>query len=146
MGYHVHLSVTFSCYENDGVALLAKQHLAALNLCSDENLDSVPARWFLQALSERTGQNFGPRGGLSQWGMIGNYTKADSFVEQLSRFWFHLLTLALPGGPARSSHILVFYELPDSLYANAFELMLDDKWKQLVIKHHVALPFKWNQY
>ena len=95
MGHYVHLNVCFACDTNDAVAELAKQHMPP----EDGNRE---ARWFLQALAERTGANPGPKGGLSTWGIVGNYTDEDEFVETLRPFWKALLS-DVDGGPVRLS-------------------------------------------
>ena len=70
MGVYTHLHVCFACDTNDGVAALARTHLARLNerpLGEWEDYDTrdQEAQWFLEALSDRTGPNPGPKGGLS---------------------------------------------------------------------------------
>ena len=79
MGHYVHLSVVFACDENDGVAEIAKRYLDTIG----ENRE---AQWFLEDLSNRTGRNPGPKGGLSTWGIVGNYTDKDEFIETLRPF------------------------------------------------------------
>ena len=146
MGYYVHLSVIFSCDENEGVAELAKRHMALL----PEDGPSE-AKWFLEDLSKRQGQNIGPKGGLSLWGLVGNYTQAEEFVEVLRPFWNDLLN-EVDGGPLGFEHVLVFYEPEQSEAASAIEIFRersDDSSRyekgDLLIRHHRDLPFCWGQ-
>lgn len=137
MAHDVHLHVCFPADKNDGVAELARKHLALLTYRKE-------AAWFLEDLAGRTGKNPGPKGGLSLWGMVGNYTNAESFVEVLKPFWTELLGVRCDGGPLGFEHIIVFYEHEQTLAANAYEIMLEDG--ELIVKHHQDLPFCWAQY
>lgn len=165
MGHYVHLSVIFACDQNDAVADLAKRHLTrcaeshapkpGCDICSD----GYEARAFLTALSERSGGNPGPKGGLSLWGMIGNYTNGESFVEALRPFWYDLLMGDREhgdawGGPLDHEHILVFVEHEQSEQAEAFEIFLEETdtvqfprryTSNLIVRHHENLPFAWHQ-
>ena len=152
MGYYVHLSVVFSCDQNDGVAALAKKHLTVLPPADHED-HCDEAQWFLEDLAGRTGENRGPKGGLSTWGMVGNYTHAEEFVKVLAPFWLELLQAdGESGGPLCHEHILVFYEPEQSEAANAIEIVLESEDEmergkgRLVIYHHQGLPFCWGQY
>lgn len=137
MGHYVHLNVCFACNTNDAVAALAKQHMPP----EDGNRE---ARWFLQALAERTGANPGPKGGLSTWGIVGNHTNEREFVETLQPFWKALLS-GVDGGPGSFEHILVFVEHEQTERATAIEIFLaDDGLKTLTIKKHEC-PFAWMQ-
>lgn len=138
MGHYVHLNVCFACDTNDAVAALAKQHMPP----EDGNRE---ARWFLQALAERTGDNPGPKGGLSTWGIVGNHTDEDEFVETLRPFWKALLS-EVDGGPCSFEHILVFVEHEQTERATAIEIFLADgeNPETLTIKKHEC-PFAWMQ-
>lgn len=156
MGFYVHLSVVFSCDRNEGVGALAAKHLAALP-SEDQNFkdgveleDLREARWFLEDLSKRTGGNPGPKGGLSLWGITGNYTTGTGFVNTLRPFWDELLRTRVDGGPFPHEHVIVFCEPEQSDRAQAFEIGLEqigDGQKQgpLFIRHHEDLPFAWMQ-
>jgi hypothetical protein len=147
MSYNVHLHVCFPCDSNEGVAALARTHLAAL--------DPAPLRggrhyahYYLQHLAERTGFNHGPKGGLSLWGMVGNGGgMAGEFVEGLQPFWTDLLSMdGDEGGPDSFEHVLVFHQGEDEDAANAYEVCWDNHDlpdRQLLIKHHQRLPFSW---
>lgn len=145
MGWYVHLHVCFACDNNDGVAQLAKEHLHTMG----EEYDKGYARCFLEHLSQRSGRNPGPKGGLSLWGMVANGSgMAEKFVELLKPFWEDLLSEKGDGGPCGFEHILVFYEEEQSEAANAYELFWDDEDspdRQLIIRHHKKLPFTWMQ-
>jgi hypothetical protein len=142
MGFYVHIHVSFACDHNEPVAALAKKHLAVI---ADEDDARRAARWFLSDLSERTGENRGPKGGVSLWGMIGNYTPVDQFCEVLRPFWRELLETP-DCGPLDFEHIVVFQEREQSERAQAFEIFLDDgRSGDLVIREH-DLPFCWGQY
>lgn len=122
MGWYVHLHVCFACDTNEGVAGLAKKHLPSV---SDDSDGERAARWFLEALSTRTGNNPGPKGGLSLWGIVGNYTKAETFCEALRPFWMDLLN-GVDGGPLDFERVLVFEEQEQSDAANAYEIGWDE--------------------
>ena len=138
MGHYVHLTVCFACDTNEGVAALAKEHMPPED-------GSREARWFLQALAERTGNNPGPKGGLSTWGIVGNYTDKDEFVETLRPFWKALLSDP-EGGPCSFEHILIFVEHEQTERATAIEIFLDDDENKdsLIVKKHEC-PFAWMQ-
>lgn len=137
MGYYVHLSVVFACDKNDGVAEIAKRHLDTVG----ENRE---ARWFLEDLSTRTGSNPGPKGGLSLWGAVGNYTNAEEFVNVLRPFWLALLADDYEGGPCGFEHVIVFTEPEQTERATAFEIFRDEADDSLTVKKH-ELPFAWMQ-
>lgn len=139
MGYYVHLNVVFACDGNDEVAKLAQNHLEQL---SQEAMNEV--RWFLKDLSGRSGVNKGPKGGLSLWGIIGNYTNGEEFCETLRPFWADLLR-GVPDGPLPCEHILVFYEPEQEQRATAFEIMYHKESDALEIVRHDNLPFCWGQ-
>lgn len=147
MGWYVHVEVSFSCCENEPVAALARKH-APNHLEDGPASDSErAARWFLDDLAGRTGENMGPKGGVSLWGMIGNYTHVDVFCERLRPFWKELLETP-KCGPSSHAHIIVFEEQEQSEQAIAYEIKLADEERtdgELVITRH-ALPFCWNQY
>ena len=110
MGFYVHIHVCFACDRNDAVATLAKEHAAKLPSDADGERE---AHWFLEDLAGRTGNNRGPKGGLSLWGIVGNYTMPEVFVETLKPFWRDLLA-GVDGGPCDFEHVLVFYEREQS--------------------------------
>lgn len=142
MGRYVHINVCFACDKNEGVAMLAKKHLAEIISNKDE---CEEAYWFLEDLSMRTGANKRRKGGLSMWGMIGNYTSGSAFVETLRKFWLDLLS-DVENGPQSFEHILVFVEQEQDERAKAFEIFLDgeDGHKNLKILEHEC-PFAWMQ-
>jgi hypothetical protein len=160
MGWYVHLHVCFSCDSNEGVAVLARRHLERLG-------DDYPKRqaiWFLTDLANRTGENPGPKGGLSLWGMVVNGKEVPhDFVQQLEPFWRDLLRGDIDGGPAGHHRIIIMYEEEQSEAANAYEIGWEDDWpdhwgnewpvtdgwvddRVLFIRHHGPLPFAWRQY
>ncbi len=140
MGKYVHIHVCFACNVNDGVAELAKKH--RLNI-DDECQE---AGVFLDALSERKGRNPGPKGGLSMWGMIGNKTNEDKFVEVLKPFWEDLL-LGVEDGPRQFEHILVFVEHEQAELTIAIEIYLarEENPGALTVKKHEC-SFAWMQF
>mgnify|MGYP001610291283 FL=1 len=148
MGYYVTLSVIFACNKNGAVAELARAHIARLP--TEDSPESVDeARWFLEALSQRTGDNLGPKGGLSCWGTVGNYTHVDEFVEVLKPFWIDLLH-EVEGGPLEFEHVMVLYENEQAEHASAYEIFQerlegDRQFGDLIIRHHPDLPFAWMQ-
>lgn len=143
MGFYVHINVCFACDNNEGVAALAKKHLGKITSDADGCRE---AKWFLEDLSNRTGCNKGPKGGLSTWGMVGNYTNGMVFVEELREFWSELLS-GVDGGPLSFEHILVFVELEQSEQAKAIEIFLEgeDRPGTLKIVEHDC-PFAWMQF
>jgi hypothetical protein len=166
MAHDVHLHVCFPCDANEDVAELARKYLELWGIrpTSDDSrwpmrpapnapwADSWEAGCFLVDLSLRTGPNLGRKGGLCLWGIVGDYTDTEKFMEVLRPFWMDLLNLdgELLGGPLSFEHILVFYEEEGSEQAHAYEVMdaadgTGDRVEQLVIKHH-DLPFCWQQH
>ena len=142
MGWYVHIHVCFACQHNEPVADLARRHLPGVN--GDGTQEAV---WFLEDLAKRVGQNPGPKGGLSLWGMVGNYTNGDRFVECLRPFWGDLLRQEV-GGICQHERVLVFVENEQSKAAQAFEIFLaeDDEARAAVeVKRHVDLPFSFRQ-
>lgn len=140
MAWDVHIHVCFECSENDPVAAIARRHLEGEFECRE-------ARWFLENLSERTGYNPGPKGGLSMWGMVGNHTDGDQFVSELFPFWNDLLSADMESSPFSDAHILVFVEAEQGRKAIAFEVFLDEDSGQpmLIVKKHDC-PFAWVQH
>lgn len=137
MGSHVYINVCFDCDDNDAVAEVARRHLT-------DDLEDRDARQFLEDLTKRTGLNHGPKGGLTTWGMIGNWTIGEEFVSSLKPFWLDLLLSDLDGGPLSFHNIMVFVEREQTGHAAAFEVSLDDisEPAELRIKEHVC-PFAW---
>jgi hypothetical protein len=143
MGYYVHINVCFACHKNDGVAELAAKHRRAL--LEPNKAGVYEACMFLDSLAKRQGYNPGPKGGLSTWGMIGNYTDGKRFVECLIPFWKELLSNIIDDGPCGFEHILVFVEPEDSA-ATAYEIFWANQWTKnelKIVKHEC--PFRWNQ-
>ncbi len=144
MSFFVNLLVSFRCDENEGVAELAKNHLPVIREKGEKE-----AIYFLEELSQRTGSNFGLKGGMSLWGMVENHTDPDAFVACLNPFWDDLLRSRIEGGPLWFQHIVVFYELEDSDSANVLEIYLDGDFREqmanrhLTVKKHEQLPFHW---
>ncbi len=142
MGFYVHVQVSFACDDNDGVAALAGKQRAA-----DMEESCPEAAAFVRYLAIRSGRNIGPKGGVSVWGMIGNYTNVGKFVEVLEPFWKELLS-GIEGGPCPFEHVVVLYEMEQSEKACAYEIYQETHRSQikdgLIIKHH-ELPFCWNQ-
>jgi hypothetical protein len=143
MGYYVHIHVCFACDTNEGVAALALKHKAML---SDSNDGAREAGWFLADLVKRTGHNPGPKGGLSTWGIVGNYTRGEAFVKTLMPFWLELLSGDIDGGPCSFEHILVFEEPEQTERTIAYEIFLEDRDdpKTLEVKRHEC-PFSFMQ-
>lgn len=141
MGYNVHIQVSFACDENEAVAQLAAQHAAAFDR-DTLNDASRYAVWFLDDLAARTGRNPGPKGGLSLWGMTGNYARVDEFCELLRPFWLALLA-GVEGGPNDFEHVIVFEEREQAEQAAAYEISREAG--ALSIKRH-KLPFAWMQF
>lgn len=146
MAWDVHIHVCFACNQNEGVAALAAKCLPTITDASDGERAAI---WFLTDLSKRTGENFGPKGGLSLWGMTGNYTHADRFCEVLRPFWIDLLS-EIEGGPCNHERVIVFEEPEQSEAATAYEIGWDEPYeretRQLFIRKHEQLPFSWMQF
>lgn len=139
MGHDVHIHVCFACSANDKVAALAARHLPAVSECRE-------ATWFLEELAKRRGINPGPKGGLSLWGMVGNYTEEQQFIDILRPFWYDLLS-GVPGGPLDFERVLVFVEHEQNEQALAFEIYLEpgDDLVRLAVRRHEC-PFSWRQF
>lgn len=134
MGYYVHINVCFACDENESIAELAKEEMTNNSLC-------IEAKWFLEDLSERTGRNPGPKGGLCTWGMVGNYTDGELFVTCLIPFWKKVFNSDC--GLCDFEHILVFVEREQTERALAFEIKLEGD--EIQITEHKC-PFAWMQF
>ena len=147
MGFYVHLHVAFACNSNDGVAALAKKHLAEVPAPVDGYREGgeKEAVWYLEELSKRTGNNPGPKGGISLWGVIGNYTEPEKFVSTLLPFFKELLSGSIEGGPCSFEHIIVFHEREQTEQASAIEVFLDEDKKEIITKNH-DLPFAFMQF
>jgi hypothetical protein len=147
MAWDVHIHVCFSCDRNEPVAELARRHLEAVKARDGDDGDRA-AVWFLEDLAKRTGGNPGPKGGLSLWGMVGNYTNGASFCEALKPFFEEMLIHGV-GGICQHEHILVFEEQEQSESPTVYEIMLDGDYdsdaRRLAIKRHENLPFTWMQ-
>ena len=147
MAHDVHLHVAFECDNNDHVAELAKKHRVLLML-NEEN-PSIEALWFLDALSARKDCNEGPKGGLSLWGIVGNYTNPMQFAEALRPFWIELLS-ASRESPLSFHHVVIMYEQEQSEHAGAVEVFWNEdpprEEGELIIKDHPGLPFCFNQF
>jgi hypothetical protein len=143
MGYYVHIHVAFACDENEPVAALAAKHRPSIAEGDD---GARAAQWFLDDLAKRTGKNHGTKGGLSLWGMIGNYTVVESFVSVLRPFWREMLT-SEAGGICNFEHILVFGEREQTEKTTAYEIFLadeEDPNSDLIVKEHEC-PFTFMQ-
>ena len=152
MSTYVHLHVCFACDNNEDVAALARRHLAQFpnNGLADIQAGSwyFEAQQFLSSLAGRTGPNFGPKGGLSLWGMVGKNSNAAAFCERLRPFWTALLS-DVEGGPCGFERVVVFEEREGAQAANAYQIGWDDNERDnrtLVIKKCERLPFSWGQY
>lgn len=150
MAFDVHIHVCFPCQDNQPVAALAWRLLKEMTVDIDDGRRA--AVWFLEALSRRKGTNPGPKGGLSMWGMVGNYTPVDAFCEILRPFWLELLRDGV-GGICQHERIIVFEEREQTEAATAYEIgLVDEDFRagdaapELFIKAHPSLPFSWRQY
>ncbi len=142
MGYYVHLHVAFNCDRNEAVAEVAREHLQWSEGLTRES------QWYLQELSQREGKNFGPKGGLLLWGLVGNATDVEQFVEELRPFWADILGERRPGLPLSHHRVVVLYEEEQTEAANAYQIGWDDPYRvdrKLEIRHFGPLPFAWNQ-
>ena len=148
MGQYVHLSMIMPCNSNDPVAVIAKKHLDLFEHGNDELIakEAIP---FLTDLSERSGINHGPKGGLLLWGMVGNYTSGELFVECLKPFWRDLYhideTIPAPACLLGFEHIIVFVEVEQQEQATAYEISYDRDSDSVSFKTHLC-PFAWTQY
>lgn len=142
MAHCVHIHVCFACDDNDVVAALATKHRPAIVAVLDDKR-CFEANWFLEDLAKRTGANHGPKGGLSLWGMVGNYTSEDKFVEVLMPFWKDLL--GIDGGPCSHEHVLIFFEREQTERTTAIEIFLEDDEETIAVKEHEC-PFTFMQF
>lgn len=141
MAWDVHLHVCFACDENDAVAALAAEHLARDTAMARE----CPwAAMFLTAVSERRGENLGPKGGLLLWGIVGNYVNVEEFVERLRPFFLDVLR-GVDGGPLDHEHVIVFSEQEQSEQTIAHEVVYDRDTDTLTVRVHEC-PFSFGQY
>jgi len=135
MGYYVHINVCFACDNNEGVAEIAARHAPSIK--------HREAKFFLDTLSSRTGTNPGGKGGLSTWGIVGNYVRGADFVQALLPFWNDLI--GCEDGPNDFEHVLVFEEAEQSANAKAFEIEKDEFSGEIKVTEH-ACTFRWNQH
>lgn len=147
MSHDVHLHVCFPADRNDKVAALAAEVLATLPAGADPDNLCREANWFLADLAKRTGPNPGPKGGLSLWGVVGNYTDEDRFVETLRPFWEKLIDSARGNGdgPMNFERVVVFFEHQGVEAAGAIEIYWgnDRRRTDLRVRRHDRLPFTW---
>lgn len=136
MGFYVHLSIIMPCDNNEPVAEIAKKYVDTIEHCNE-------AEWYLEELSTRKGYNPGPKGGLSMWGIVGNYTSVDEFIDALEPFFLELFKTE--AGPSDFEHIIVFYEREQSEQAKAYEISYDKENHKIDVKEHF-LPFAWMQF
>lgn len=136
MAYDVHLSIIMRCDKNDEIAELAKKHVETF-------AEWCEAKMYLEDISTRKGHNPGRKGGLSMWGIVGNYTCVDKFIEDLKPFFIEVYQNQV--GPLDFEHIIIFSEPEQSEQATAHEISYDEESKKLNIKEH-GLPFSWMQY
>lgn len=145
MATDCHLHVCIPAYSNDEIAVIARRHLESFG---PKML--APCRRFLQALSFRSGENPGSKGGLSLWGEVGNHTNGEAFCDDLLDFWADILKSNDDGTPDADEHIIVFYEKEQTEAATAFEIYLleaeDAPNSPITIKRHSDLPFTWMQF
>lgn len=142
MGSYCHLHVCFHCDDNFGVSTIASECLKDLMAKGEEACpESI---MFLEDLAGRSGSNPGSKGGLSLWGIIGNYTNLWKFAEDdLAPFWRRLLSGKIPGGPGIDERVIIFCEKEQAERSVAIEVYLD--WRNnyiLVLKEHEC-SFSW---
>lgn len=140
MGYYTQIHVMMACDENDGVAKAATEYLATMEFKSRD------AGWYLETLAERTGANDGPKGGVSHWGIVGNYTNLDEFIEDLKPFWEKLLRDEIDGGPHMFEHIIILYEAEQSEATTVVEIGIEEITEKFFVKNHGAMPFAFRQF
>lgn len=149
------LQVSFSCWDNEFVAEVAKQHHKTLVEKFPNEWEAVSIKLFLQEASERTGKLDANkrRRGLFQWGGQWKYVEAAEFVELLKPFWLELLISSeyhFTGGPLEHAHILVMseYEATEKLIVHEIKLVEPVghfREHKLVITRHEC-PFSWGLY
>lgn len=147
MGHYVHLHVAFNCGSSEEqLAKAAAQHLASLPVNDAGYPANLEAGWYLKFLSGGQGIYPGPKGTLSIWGVVGNYTLGDEFVEALRPFFREVLKEVI----APHRHICVFYEPEQSERCTVFEIFLEElpegeRFGDLVVKRHEDMPFAFMQ-
>lgn len=136
MGHYVHFSV---CYSSD---LDKKAELEKLvNRFQAPPDIPIEADMLLQAILDPKNYNCGRKGELFTWGIVGNYTSAESIVQLLAPFFEEQLRREL--GPLDFDHIIIFEEHEQTEQAQCWEIYLEGNENgKLVIKHHM-LPFCW---
>ncbi|KKN81427.1 hypothetical protein LCGC14_0320400 [marine sediment metagenome] len=153
MAFDVHLSITFACDDYNEIHPTVEKHLPEVRKAvefSQHRDGAVEAQRFLEDLLKRKGDGHcGHKGGLCTWGVVGNYTNTERFVDVLKPFWKDLLTgIDRPdgGSPSDFEHVIVFYEKEQSERAHCYDIWVervDDQ--ELKIVHH-KLPFCWGQF
>lgn len=148
IGLYTLLQVSFRAARNEPVAALAREHLARLSGGPGGQVVRAikEVQWFLQDLAMRTGPNPGPKGGLCLWGIIGNSTMAEWFVDELRPFWFDLLA-SDDDNTDSDDHILVFCQKDiNGPPPSVFQIGLTEAGDALEISRFDDLPFSWNRF
>jgi hypothetical protein len=136
-----YLVISFRCDHNDAVAPLARRYRAQLDAAITD-LEAYEAAWFLEALSERSGDNPGPKGGMSVWGMVTNKLNAADVVHVLKPFWEELITLL--------DRVLVMYQRDEGEGFFVYDIGWDGfppeiAVPRLAFRHYGPLPFGWGE-
>ena len=88
MGFYVHLQVSWGGGSSVAVPQIARKHLEKLT-CKDKETFNE-AHWFFESVI--SGKSFfgGPKGDFWAWGVIGNYTNVEEFIELTKPFFMEL--------------------------------------------------------
>jgi len=136
VGHYVHISVVMSCNNEEKLIAIAKNHI------NDPDL-SFEASGYLRYIIQGKSVATGPKGSLSTWGMVGNYTSHENFVDGLVPFWSDLYKN--DDVLFKFERIIVFCEPEQSQRAECYEIRYDAQQKGVLRAFH-SLPFAWMQF
>lgn len=139
MAHEVLITVTVQWNDQDELAAIAKRYHDILSkeghYTGPENRKLLECNMFLADLTTRTGMAKGPKGGVVQWGIVGNWTVGDTFVEVLKPFWEEILKETV-------GNVVVMAQDEQTPYVNCWVIRLDDDDELLTITEH-QLPISF---
>lgn len=139
------ISIVMPCDEPDRLAEVAKEFL--VNGLEENSPDY--AKWYLESLAEGRGHNQGPKGGLVQWGMVGNHVSEQCVIDSLQPFFG--LVYARRAGPLPHESVIAFFE-HEASYPVVYRIEGKEHWEngaeivRVYIEKIRCELFRWGQY
>ena len=141
MGYYVHLHVVIDCGESPQLAALARTHEQRLSDWASLEHYLDPDAWrLLTDLGQREAPlSPGPKGDLTLWGYVGNYTNVERFVTQLTPFFRDLFSMSRD----RPAYVSVFAQEEQTETARLVQIRprSHDDPTNLEVREFYDLPF-----